>query len=183
MQIPSGTSLSERGASLTASRARAGLLRLLAAVALACYVGDQVTKVLAVGALDPGDRIPLVGSLVQLRLIRNPGAAFSLATGTTWLLTLVAVVVVVVVLRSARRLGSRGWAVALGLLLGGALGNLTDRLVRAPGLARGHVVDFIDYGGLFIGNVADIAIVAAALLVVLMGLRGVGLDGARPARG
>ena len=123
--------------------------------------------------------MPLLGTLVQLRIIRNPGAAFSIATGLTWVLTGVAVVVVVVVVRSVRRLGSRGWAVALGLLLGGALGNLTDRLLREPGVGRGHVVDFIDYHGLLVGNVADIAIVAAAVLVGLLGLRGMGLDGVR----
>jgi signal peptidase II len=98
-------------------------------------------------------------------------------------LTLVAAAVVVVVVRSSRRLGSRGWALALGLLLGGALGNLTDRLVRAPGVGRGHVVDFLDYGGLFVGNVADIAIVAAAIVVAALGVRGIGLDGVRTPRG
>jgi signal peptidase II len=105
-----------------------------------------------------------------------------MATGVTWVLTVVAVVVVVVVVRSARRLGSAGWAVTLGLLLGGAAGNLTDRLLREPGFGRGHVIDFIDYAGLFIGNVADIAIVVAAVAVALQALRGVGLDG-RSTRG
>jgi 23S rRNA pseudouridine1911/1915/1917 synthase len=85
----------------------------------------------------------------------------------------------VVVVRSARRLGSVGWAVTLGLLLGGALGNLTDRLLRSPGFGRGHVVDFIDYAGLFIGNVADVAIVVAALAVAVQAVRGIGLDGRR----
>ena len=79
--------------------------------------------------------------------------------------------------RVANRLGSRGWTLALGLLLGGALGNLIDRLSREPGFARGHVVDFIDYGDWFIGNVADIAIVVAACLIAILGLRGIGLDG------
>ena len=89
----------------------------------------------------------LVGSFLQLELIRNPGAAFSLGTGSTWVLTLIAVVVLVVIVRTSRRLGSTGWAWALGLLLGGALGNLTDRIVREPGLGQGHVVDFINYNG------------------------------------
>ena len=104
---------------------------------------------------------------------------FSLGTGSTWLLTVVAVVVLVVIVRFSRRLGSLGWAWAFGLLLGGALGNLTDRLVREPGFGRGHVVDFIDYHDLFIGNVADIAIVAAAVLIALLALRGIGVDGRR----
>ena len=174
MQITPGTTLTE-----VPAPARAWLVRVLALVAVLVYLVDQVTKGLAVRHLTPGDPVPLLGTLVQLRIIRNPGAAFSIATGLTWVLTGVAVVVVVVVVRSVRRLGSRGWAVALGLLLGGALGNLTDRLLREPGVGRGHVVDFIDYSGLFVGNVADIAIVAAAALVGLLGLRGIGLDGAR----
>jgi signal peptidase II len=175
MQTAPGTPLND----LTppAPPARRGLLVLLAAVATAVYGVDQASKAAAVARLDPGEPHPLVGDLLQLHLIRNAGAAFSVATGVTWLLTVVAVVVVVVVLRSARRLGSTAWAVTLGLLLGGALGNLTDRLLRAPGLGRGQVVDFIDYGGLFIGNVADIAIVVAAAAVGVQAMRGVGLDG------
>jgi signal peptidase II len=97
----------------------------------------------------------------------------------TWVLTLIACAVVIVVVRASRRLGSTGWAIALGLLLGGALGNLVDRLVREPGIARGHVIDFIAYANVFVGNVADIAIVTAAGLVVLQALRGVRLDGTR----
>jgi signal peptidase II len=92
----------------------------------------------------------------------------------------VAVVIVVVVLRSVRRLGSRGWALALGLLLGGALGNLVDRLVREPGIGRGHVVDFIAYGHLFIGNIADIAIVLAAAIMAVLSVRGTRLEGRAP---
>jgi len=151
----------------------------LAVIAAAVLAVDQVTKALAVARLRPDQPVPLVGELLQLRIIRNAGAAFSLGTGATWLLTLVAVVIVVVVVRSARRLGSRRWALALGLLLGGALGNLVDRIVREPGVGRGHVVDFIAYGHLFIGNVADVAIVLAALMMAALILRGIGLDGGR----
>ena len=180
MQAAPGTSLND--AAPSTHRARPRLLGVLSALAVLVYVLDQVTKVLAVRHLSPGASVPVLGSVLELRLLRNPGAAFSVATGMTWVLTVVAVVVVVVIISSARRLGSRGWAVALGLLLGGALGNLTDRLVRAPGIGRGHVVDFIDYNGLFVGNVADIAIVVAAIVVGLLGLRGIGLDGGRVSR-
>jgi signal peptidase II len=178
MQTTPGTPLNDvaRPASV-----RPRLLLALAGVASAVYLLDQITKMLAVDRLRPGVPHPLVGELLQLHLIRNAGAAFSMATGVTWVLTVVAVVVVVVVVRSARRLGSAGWAVTLGLLLGGAAGNLTDRLLRAPGFGRGHVIDFIDYAGLFIGNVADVAIVVAAGAVAVQALRGVGLDG-RPTR-
>lgn len=174
MQTTSGTSLNDVTYSAPPRR---GLLLLLAVAAAAVYALDQVSKAVAVARLKPGEPHALIGELLQLHLIRNAGAAFSVATGVTWVLTLVALVVVVVVLRSARRLGSTAWAVTLGLLLGGALGNLTDRLLRAPGFGRGHVVDFLDYGGLFIGNVADIAIVVAAVAVAVQAVRGVGLDG------
>ncbi len=156
---------------------RRGLLALLGLAALVVYAADQITKVVAVDRLVPGRSTELVGDLLRLQLIRNAGAALSVATGMTWVLTVIALAVVVVVIRTARRIRSRSWAVALGLLLGGALGNLTDRMLRSPGVGRGHVVDFIAYGDLFIGNVADIAIVAAAGLVLLLTVRGTSLDG------
>ncbi len=158
---------------------RRRLLRLIAVLAVVVLAVDQASKAWAVSALTEGERTDLVGDLLGLRLLYNPGAALSIATGMTWLLTVVAVVVVVVTVRASRRIGSRTWAVALGLLLGGAVGNLLDRFFRDPGPARGHVVDFIAYGELFVGNVADIAIVGAAGLIVLLAVRGIGLDGTR----
>lgn len=140
---------------------------------------DQVTKVLVVALLEPGEVVRVLGPVLQLRLLRNPGAAFSLATGATWVFTVIAVVVVVAVVRSARRLGSRGWAVALGLLLAGATGNLLDRLLRAPGFGRGHVVDFLELPHWPVFNVADSAICTAAALVAVLALRGVEIDGRR----
>jgi len=160
-------------------RASRHLLVLLAAVALVVLVVDQLTKIWAVATFTEGERVPVLGDLLGLTLLYNPGAALSIATGMTWVFTLAAVGVSIVVVRIATRLGSRTWAVALGLLLGGAVGNLVDRLVRDPGFAVGHVVDFIAYGNLFVGNVADIAIVAAAGLIILMSLRGVAVDGTR----
>lgn len=155
------------------------LVTLLAAVALVVLVVDQLTKIWAVATFTEGERVPLVGDLLGLTLLYNPGAALSIATGMTWVFTLAAVGVSIVVVRISARLGSRTWAVALGLLLGGAVGNLIDRLVREPGFAVGHVVDFIAYGNLFVGNVADIAIVAAAGLIILLSLRGIAVDGTR----
>ncbi|MBU4214283.1 MAG: signal peptidase II [Actinobacteria bacterium] len=152
---------------------------IVLAVAVAVAAADQLSKAWALAALEPGARRPLLGSALGLQLISNPGAALSIATGMTWVLTVVAVVVVVVVVRTARRLGSGAWALTLGLLLGGAVGNLIDRLIREPGPLRGEVVDFIAYGQLFIGNVADIAIVVAAGLAMVLVARGVRLDGAR----
>ena len=113
------------------------------------------------------DRVEVVGEYIQLNLIRNAGAAFSIGNSATWLLTIVAFGVLVFIVRTARRIGSTGWAWALGLLLGGSVGNLTDRMVRAPGPGRGHVVDFIDYFGWFVGNVADIAICVGVGLMAI----------------
>lgn len=138
---------------------------------------DQLAKAWAVRTLGDGNVVEVVGSLLQLRLFRNPGAAFSFATGTTWIFTIIAIVVSVVIVRSSRRLGSRWWALALGLLLGGAVGNLLDRLFREPGFGQGHVVDFIDLPRLFVFNLADAAITCAAVLIALLGLRGIGLEG------
>lgn len=168
----------EDGASVAASPRRTHVV-VLVVVAVAVVVVDLVTKQLALARLAEGETVPVVDGLLMLRLVFNPGAAFSFATGMTWVFTIIAASVVVVVARVSRRLGSRAWAWALGLLLGGAVGNLLDRLFRPPGFARGHVVDFIDYAGLFVGNVADIAIVVAAVLIAWLGLRGVGVDGTR----
>src|SRR5450759_1292157 len=151
----------------------------LVVVAVPVYVADQLTKAWATANLQPDHPRDLIGSVLQLNLIRNSGAAFSIATGATWILTVIAFSVVLFVVFSARRLGSRGWALALGLLLGGSLGNLTDRMFRAPGPGRGHVVDFLQLPHYPIFNIADSAIVSAAVLIALMAFRGVSLDGTR----
>ncbi len=160
--------------------ARRRLQIALAALAAVVLAADQLTKAWALATLRPGEPVDLVGGSIQLNLIGNAGAAFSLATGDTWVLTLIACAVLVAIVVSARRLGSRGWSIALGLLLGGSLGNLVDRFARPPGPGRGHVVDFIDYFGYFIGNVADIAIVSAAVVIAVLSVRGRSLSGGRP---
>jgi signal peptidase II len=156
-----------------------GLLLVVVAVAALVLTLDQVTKALAVAKLTEDRPRNLVGSALRLHLVRNAGAAFSTATGMTWVLTVIALVVVVVVIRVASRLGSRIWALTLGLLLGGALGNLSDRMFRAPGVARGHVVDFLEFPHWPIWNLADASIVSAGVLVVLLTLFGVRLEGDR----
>ena len=140
---------------------------------------DQLSKAWAVEALTGRGRVDLVGDLFGLRLTRNPGAAFSLATGATWIFTILATVVVCIIIRIARDLGSRLWALTLGLLVGGAVGNLLDRLFREPGFARGHVVDFFQLPHWPIFNVADSSIFCAALLIGWLGLRGIGVNGER----
>ena len=148
-------------------------------VALIVIVVDQVTKQWALSALSDGRHTALLGRALGLVLVRNPGAAFSFATGQTWIFALIASLVVAIIIRVSRNLASRSWAVALGLVLGGAVGNLIDRLLREPGFLRGHVIDFIDYGGYFVGNVADIAIVAAAAGIIVLSLGGWEIDGTR----
>ena len=171
------SSAPERAAVPASARHRRRLMALLTGVTVVVLIADQVAKAWAVSSLVPGERTPVIGDLLGLSLVYNPGAALSIATGTTWLLTVVAVVVAVVIVRASRRIGSTGWAVALGLLLGGALGNLIDRLFREPSFGRGEVVDFIAYAHVFVGNVADVAIVVAAVVIVLLSMRGIRIDG------
>jgi signal peptidase II len=152
---------------------------LVLAVAALAWVADAVTKILAVEHLTDRGPVELVPNVLHLTLTRNSGAAFSIGTGLTAVLTAIACVVVVVVLRLLVKVSSTGWALALGLLLGGALGNLTDRLFRGPAPFRGHVVDFLELPHWPVFNLADCCIVAAAVLIGLLSLRGVGLDGSR----
>lgn len=152
---------------------RSRLPLVVAVVAVLVVALDQITKALAVAHLTENEQTALLGPVLRFDLTRNAGAAFSTATGMTWVLTLIAAAVVVFVIRAARRLGSGWWAVAFGLLLGGACGNLTDRIFRAPGVGRGHVVDFLEFPHWPIFNLADTSIVCAGILVVLLTLRGV----------
>jgi len=153
-------------------------LLLLGAVALVLYGADQLVKHLIVTTLHEGDLVPVLGQVLQLHFVTNSGAAFSLATGFTWILSIVAVGVVVVIIWFARRIRSLGWACVFGLVLGGAAGNLTDRLFREPGFGVGHVVDFIQVWGFpAIFNIADSGIVAAMGLFIILSVRGIGLDG------
>ncbi|GAB2454932.1 signal peptidase II [Xylanimonas ulmi] len=153
------------------------------ALAAAVLAVDQLTKWWALTELELGaPQRQVIGDLLTFRLVFNPGAAFGKGSGYTWVLTIVVVAVVAVIVRVIRRIRSRAWAVTLGLLLGGAVGNLADRLFREPGFAQGHVVDFIGYANWFTGNVADIAIVVAAVLLALLSLLGIGLDGRREGR-
>ena len=163
-----------RGTALTRPRV------LLVAVALLTVVLDAITKALVVEHLEKtGDSVRLLGGAVTLVVSRNSGAAFSFATGMTVVFTLVAVAVVVYIVRILPRLRSGGWALTLGLLLGGAVGNLIDRLTRAPGFAKGHVVDFISVPHFASFNVADSAITVGAGLALLLSFRGIELDGTR----
>ncbi|WP_227982973.1 signal peptidase II [Nocardia spumae] len=152
----------------------------LLAIAAVVLLADLGTKALVVAKMTPGEPISIIGDLVRLTLIRNSGAAFSMATGMTWLLTLIAVAVVIGVIRIGRTLRSLGWAVGLGLVLGGALGNLVDRLFRSPGPLQGHVIDFIAVTKWWpVFNVADSSIVCGAILLVVLTVFGFEPDGTR----
>ncbi len=152
---------------------------LWAAVAAVAYLFDQGTKIWAEHAWSDGEPRTIIPGLLSFHLAHNPGAAFSLGTGYTVLLTLIALTVIVVCIKMARRLGSTGWAIGLGLLLGGALGNVTDRIFRDPSPLRGHVVDWIELPHWPIFNLADSAICVAAVIFVVQSARGVHLDGHR----
>ena len=152
-------------------------------VALTALAVDAASKALVVARLEGRDAVRLLGGLLTFSVSRNSGAAFSFAQGATVVFTLVAVGVVVVIVRTLPRLRSAGWAVTLGLLLGGATGNLVDRLVRAPGVGRGAVVDFIGLPHFAVFNVADSCITVGAVLAVLLSTRGIEVDGTRRSAG
>jgi signal peptidase II len=158
-------------------RRRIGVLLAIAVVVL---ILDIVTKALVVAHLRPGIPVHVLGDVLEWNLLRNSGAAFSVGTGNTILFTAIALAVVIYIIRTARKLYSLGWAVTLGLLLGGACGNLVDRIFRAPGALRGDVVDFIEvtrYWPVF--NLADSAIVCGGILTVLLAVLGYHMDGSR----
>ncbi|WP_125100223.1 signal peptidase II [Leucobacter chromiireducens] len=152
-----------RGA-YTGSRRALGVALVVAVLAV---VFDQGLKALAVAQLTPGERIPLVGDLFGLSLVYNPGAAFSIGSGATWSFTMIGLLAAVAVVVFAARLRGARWGVALGLVLGGAVGNLVDRLVNPPSFGQGHVTDFLAYSDLFVGNVADVFVVVGVGLVCL----------------
>jgi len=149
-------------------------------VAAFVLVADGVSKSIVVARMADHQPIRLLGGLLTITLTRNGGAAFSIGTSMTIVFTAIAVGVIVYILRTARNLRSIGWAIALGLLLGGATGNLLDRIFRAPGSFQGHVVDWIELPHWPVFNLADSSIVCAGVLVVLLALFGIRLDGTRP---
>jgi signal peptidase II len=152
---------------------------VLIAVACAALTLDVVSKVIVVAELEHQEPIRLLGGLLRLTVSRNSGAAFSIGTGMTLVFTVIAIGVVIAILRTARRLRSLPWAISLGLLLGGATGNLVDRIVRAPDPFQGHVVDWIELPNFPVFNLADSAIVCGGALAVLLAARGLQIDGTR----
>ncbi|WP_110589332.1 signal peptidase II [Microbacterium suaedae] len=161
----------------------------IAVLAIVVLAADQLSKQLALANLDEGVAVPAIGEALQWLLVFNPGAAFSMGEGVTWIFTIaLALVAGAIVFLAITRVRSRIWALVLGLLLGGVLGNLTDRLVREPGFAVGHVVDFILTPWMWfwttpaIYNVADVFIVGGMISVALLVLVGINFDGTRGER-
>jgi signal peptidase II len=155
------------------------LVRVVYGVAALVILLDQVTKYLAVRYLENQPPVEVIGTWVRLVFLRNPGAAFSIGTAYTWVFAAIAVAVAATVIRTSRKLGSLAWAIAFGGLLGGAVGNLLDRIFREPGVLRGHVVDFIALPHFAVFNVADSAIVCSATLMVVLAVMGIEIDGRR----
>jgi signal peptidase II len=159
------------------AKARRPQVRALVLVAAIVLGLDLTSKIVAVRTLSNRTSVDLLDGFLTLRLTRNPGAAFSIGVGMTVAFTAVAVIVIFAILRTARRLYSLPWAIALGGLLGGALGNLTDRIFRSPGVFRGHVVDFIELPNWPVFNLADSAIVGAGILMFILAARGIPIEG------
>jgi signal peptidase II len=186
MQTTRGTSLSESsdqsttGAASTDGqplRPSTSRIALLAGVAIFVIVADLVSKLAVVAHMQMYEVHDVVGGLLRITYTRNAGAAFSFGEGMTAVFGLVAVAVAVAIVRTARNLRSLTWAIVLGLLLGGALGNLGDRVFRSPGFLRGHVVDWIELPHWPVFNLADSAIVCGGILAVLLSWRGIAVDG------
>jgi signal peptidase II len=175
---------------VTISAAKAGAVKIsvralitLAIVALAVYGFDQFSKHLIVSSMTEGEQVSVLGQVLQFYFVKNSGAAFSIASGSTWVFSIAASAVTVFIILFARKIRSIGWAILFGMLLGGTAGNLTDRLFREPGFGVGHVIDFIKvYGFPAIFNVADSFIVASMGLFIILTIRGVNLDGRRATR-
>jgi lipoprotein signal peptidase len=167
----------------TPARRRIGVL---IGVAVFVLVLDIVTKITVVATLSGRAPVRLLGGFLKLTLIRNPGAAFGLGASFGWMATVlytaIAIGVIVLILRTSRRIRSIAWAITLGLLLGGATGNLVDRIFRGPGPFRGWVVDWIQVPHWPVFNMADSAIVCGGILAVLLSALGMRLDGQREPR-
>jgi signal peptidase II len=148
-------------------------LPLTLGVAAGVVALDQVTKAIAVAKLEGEPPIEVLGQWLQLTFVRNPGAAFSLAGNYTIVISVIAIVVAVAIVRTARTLTNPWWAVVLGGILGGAVGNLIDRILREPAPFRGHVVDFLAFPNFPVFNVADMALVGSAILAVILSIKGV----------
>jgi signal peptidase II len=149
------------------------LSKRLYLIAWAIWLTDLATKSWALANLDSRNPVKIIGSFLQLTLIKNSGAAFSLAEGATVLFSIFACFVVAAIAYFAPKLTSKGWSIVLGLALGGILGNLSDRIFREPGFFTGHVIDWIELPNWPVFNVADSAIVVAAAIAIVLSVKNI----------
>lgn len=150
------------------------LLVIFGLFAMPVIILDQITKEIALSYLQVNAKpIPVIGSLISLQLVFNPGAAFSFAASYTWIFSIFPIVVLIAIGVFGRQADNMCWRLCLGALAGGAVGNLIDRIIRMPGVFRGQVVDFLNYHNFFVGNLADIAIVLAAFGLVVLSILGI----------
>ncbi|MFI6118541.1 signal peptidase II [Streptomyces sp. NPDC051064] len=175
-QQPAGGSSPAGSDEPGSGRGRKKILVLLG-VAVLAYLLDLISKMIVVAKLEHEEPIEIFGDWLKLDAIRNAGAAFGIGEAFTVIFTAIAAIVIIVIVRLARKLYSLPWAIALGLLLGGALGNLTDRVFRAPGVFEGAVVDFIAPAHFAVFNLADSAIVCGGILIVILSFKGLDPDG------
>ncbi len=175
-RVPTGNRPAAEASEFSRRPRRVGVLL---GVAIFVIAADVISKAVVVSRLAGRPPIHLIGDFLELTLTRNSGAAFSIGTSMTIVFTAIAAGVIFYILRAARNLRSLGWAIALGLLLGGATGNLLDRIFRAPGPFVGHVVDWIQFPHWSVFNLADSSVVCGGVLVALLALRGIGFDGRR----
>lgn len=154
-------------------KAKSGLVSRLYFIAWVIWLIDFATKTWAIANLDSRDPIKLIGSFLQLTLVKNSGAAFSFATGATLILSIFACCVVAAISYYAPKITSKGWAIVIGLALGGILGNLSDRIFRAPGFFTGHVIDWIQIPNWPVFNIADSAIVVATAIAVVLSIKNI----------
>ncbi|KUO23007.1 signal peptidase II [Streptomyces dysideae] len=177
-RTPAGASGSDEPAAAAAERPRGKRrIAVLFGVAAFAYALDLISKMIVVAKLEHHAPIEIIGDWLKFEAIRNAGAAFGFGEAFTVIFTVIAAAVIVVIARLARKLYSLPWAIALGLLLGGALGNLTDRIFRSPGVFEGAVVDFIAPKHFAVFNLADSAIVCGGILIVLLSFKGLDPDG------
>jgi signal peptidase II len=147
--------------------------RQLLLTALVVISIDLATKAWAVARLENQSDIKVIGEILKFSFVRNPGAAFSFGTSVTWVFTLIAIAVSIAILVISKNVTNKPWAIALGGLLGGAVGNLIDRIFRSPEVFHGHVVDFISVPNYPMFNISDSAVVLSAIAMVILSLRGV----------
>jgi signal peptidase II len=182
VQAARGTAISPVDGARPLERRRWHLL--VALVAVTGLAADVITKIIAVNQLEPLTPVRLLGGLLTLRLIRNPGAAFSQGQRFTYVFAIAAIVVLTfVIIKLVPRIGHPAWAVAIGLLCAGVAGNLTDRLFRPPGVFRGHVIDFLELPYWPVFNIADMCITAAAIMIIFLSVvKGIAITGERHGR-